>query len=66
MNDDIIKGRWKQLGAHIKRQWGRLTDDDLKVAEGDLDYLVGKVQERYGVARDEAERQVRAFGDNLH
>jgi uncharacterized protein YjbJ (UPF0337 family) len=66
MNDDIIKGRWKQLGARIKRQWGRFTDDDLKIAEGDLDYLVGKVQERYGVARDEAERQVRAFRDNLH
>ncbi|MGC1550964.1 MAG: CsbD family protein [Rhodanobacter sp.] len=66
MNEDTIKGQWKQLGGSIKKQWGKLTDDDLKVAEGNAQYLAGKVQERYGVALDEAERQVKNFQKNLH
>ncbi|MBB5206762.1 CsbD family protein [Chiayiivirga flava] len=66
MNEDIIKGKWKQLGGKAKAQWGKLTDDDLTVAEGNRDYLAGKVQERYGVARDEAEKQVRDFERSLH
>lgn len=61
MNEDTIKGQWKQLSGNIKRQWGKLTDDDLKVAEGNAEYLAGKVQERYGVTREEAEKQVKAF-----
>lgn len=61
MNDDRIKGNWKQLTGRIKAKWGDLTDDDLTRAEGTHEYLVGKVQERYGVARDEATRQVREF-----
>ena len=65
MNEDTIKGQWKQLSGSIRQQWGKLTDDDLTVAEGNAEYLVGKVQERYGVARDEAERQVRDFQRSL-
>lgn len=61
MNEDIIKGKWKQLRGEIKKQWGKLTDDDLDIAEGNRDYLVGKVQERMGIARDNAEKQVRDF-----
>lgn len=61
MNNDIIKGRWRQLTGRIKRQWGRLTEDDLAVVEGTRDYLSGRIQERYGLARDAAERQVREF-----
>lgn len=61
MNTDIIKGKWKQLNGKIKTQWGKLTDDDLTVAEGNRDYLAGKVQERYGVTKDAAEQQVRDF-----
>ena len=61
MNTDIIKGKWKQLNGQIKQQWGKLTDDDLTVAEGTRDYLSGKVQERYGVTKDVAEQQVRDF-----
>lgn len=63
MNEDTLKGKWKQLEGKIKEQWGKLTDDDIKVAEGNSEYLAGKVQERYGVARDEAERQVKDFRD---
>lgn len=65
MNDDRIKGNWKQLTGKFKAKWGELTDDDLQQAEGNRDYLVGKVQERYGIAKDEAARQVREFENNL-
>ncbi len=65
MNEDIIKGKWKQLRGQIKRQWGKLTDDDLDVVEGNHDYLVGKIQERMGIARDHAEKQVREFEGRL-
>lgn len=65
MNDDIVKGKWKQLKGQAKQTWGKLTNDDLDVAEGNRDYLVGRVQERYGVAKDEAERQVKDFERGL-
>lgn len=65
MNTDIIKGKWKQLTGRIKQQWGDLTDNDLTVAEGDREYLAGKVQERYGITRDAAVQQVRDFENTL-
>lgn len=65
MNDDIIKGKWKQLKGHAKRQWGQLTDDDLDIAEGNREYLVGKIQERTGKARDVVDREVRDFETRL-
>lgn len=61
MNTDIIKGNWKQLAGRIKQQWGELTDNDLTAAEGSREYLAGKIQERYGIARDAAMDQVRDF-----
>jgi uncharacterized protein YjbJ (UPF0337 family) len=61
MNSDTIKGKWKQLNGKIKAQWGKLTDDDLTVAEGNSEYLAGKVQERYGVTKDIAVKQVEEF-----
>jgi uncharacterized protein YjbJ (UPF0337 family) len=65
MNEDKIKGQWKQLAGKLKSKWGKLTDDDLKIVEGDSEYLAGKLQEHYGVARDEARRQVKEFGRSL-
>ena len=65
MNEDKIKGQWKQLAGQLKARWGKLTDDDLKVAEGNSEYLAGKIQERYGVARDEAQKQVKDFDSRL-
>ncbi|MFA5684630.1 MAG: CsbD family protein [Lysobacteraceae bacterium] len=65
MNQDIIQGKWKQLKGRIRSQWGDLTDDDLAAAEGHRDYLIGKVQERYGIARDKAADQVRRFEESL-
>jgi uncharacterized protein YjbJ (UPF0337 family) len=58
MNWDRIEGNWKQITGHAKEQWGKLTDDDLDVVAGRRDQLAGKIQERYGVAKDEAERQL--------
>jgi uncharacterized protein YjbJ (UPF0337 family) len=65
MNDDKIKGQWKQLAGKLKARWGKLTDDDLEVAEGNSEYLAGKIQERYGVARDEAQKQIKEFDSRL-
>jgi len=65
MNEDKIKGQWKQLQGKLKAHWGKLTDDDLRVAEGNAEYLAGKLQERYGIARDEATRQIREFDRDL-
>ena len=65
MNDDKIKGQWKQLHGKLKAQWGKLTDDDLKIADGNVEYLAGKLQERYGIARDEARKQVAEFNKGL-
>ena len=65
MNDDKIKGQWKQLHGKLKAQWGKLTDDDLKVADGNSEYLIGKLQERYGIARDEARKQLKDFDARL-
>ena len=64
MNEDRIKGQWKQLQGKLKARWGKLTDDDLKVAEGSSEYLAGKLQERYGIARDEAMKQLKEFDES--
>ncbi|HEY9021036.1 MAG: CsbD family protein [Paracoccaceae bacterium] len=58
MNWDIIEGKWKQFTGSAKENWGKLTDDDLDQASGKRDQLIGKIQEKYGIARDEAEKQV--------
>ena len=61
MNRDRIEGNWLQLKGKVKQKWGKLTDDDLAAIEGKRDVLLGKIQERYGIARDEAERQLEEF-----
>lgn len=66
MNKDTIGGKWKQLRGRIQTQWGKLTNDDLDVVEGNGEYLAGKIQERYGVAKDEATKQVRDFERSVH
>jgi uncharacterized protein YjbJ (UPF0337 family) len=58
MNSDQMEGKWKQMKGSWKSRGGKLTDDDLTVIEGQKDQLVGRVQERYGIARDEAQKQV--------
>ncbi|MBD8144042.1 CsbD family protein [Pantoea agglomerans] len=58
MNRDEASGNWKQFKGKMKEKWGKLTDDDMQVIEGKRDQLVGKIQERYGSTKDEAEREV--------
>jgi uncharacterized protein YjbJ (UPF0337 family) len=58
MNWDRVEGNWKQLTGKVKEQWGKLTEDDITVINGKQDQLVGRIQERYGIAKDEAQRQV--------
>lgn len=61
MNEDILKGKWTQLKGTVREQWGKLTNDDLDQIQGQSEQLVGRIQERYGIARDEARRQVDAW-----
>ena len=61
MNDDVFKGKWMQLKGQIKEKWGDLTDDDLDTVAGQRDQLVGRIQERYGLAKDEVNRQLDAL-----
>ena len=61
MNQDRIQGRWKQWKGKLKEQWGKLTDDDLDVIAGRRDQLLGRIQERHGLARADADRQVREW-----
>ena len=66
MNKDIIAGKWTQLKGQAQAKWGKLTDDDFDVSQGDSKYLVGKLQERYGYDRERAETEVKDFERTLH
>ncbi|MBD2865876.1 CsbD family protein [Paenibacillus oceani] len=57
MNQDVIKGNWKQLKGEAQKQWGKLTNDDLDVINGEKEKFVGKLQERYGYAKDKAQEE---------
>lgn len=65
MNWDRIEGNWRQFKGRVKAQWGKLTDDDIDIIEGKRDQLVGKIQEQYGITKDEAEKQVDLFGSSF-
>lgn len=61
MNTDIIEGNWGQLKGKIKEQWGKLTDDELTKIDGKKDVLLGKLQEKYGLGKNEAEKHLDTF-----
>jgi uncharacterized protein YjbJ (UPF0337 family) len=65
MNWDRVEGNWKQFTGKVKEKWGKLTDDDLQVINGQQDQLVGRIQERYGVAKEEAQKQVKNWVGGL-
>jgi uncharacterized protein YjbJ (UPF0337 family) len=65
MNWDQIAGNWKQMTGRARQQWGKLTDDDLALVNGHREELVGRIQERYGIGREEADRQVREWESKL-
>ena len=58
MNRDILEGKWKQLKGAARTQWGKLTDDDVDIVAGNYEQLVGRLQERYGVDKEEASKMV--------
>jgi uncharacterized protein YjbJ (UPF0337 family) len=58
MNEDVLRGKWLKMRGQVKQWWGRLTDDDLDRIDGNVDELAGTLQERYGYAREEAEREI--------
>ncbi|WP_438432001.1 CsbD family protein [Gorillibacterium sp. sgz500922] len=64
MDENVLKGKWKQIKGEAKKQWGKLTDDDLDVIAGEKDKLIGKIQERHGHTKDEAERQYHDWKSN--
>lgn len=61
MNESILKGKWNQVKGSVKKHWGELTDDDLDVVEGNAQILSGKIQERYGKTKDEADKEIKEF-----
>ena len=65
MNWDQIEGNWKQVKGVVRERWGKLTDDDVDVIAGKRDILLGKIQEKHGIAREEAEKELKAFEDSL-
>ena len=65
MQEDILKGKWKQLQGDVKRLWGRLTDDDIQVIEGSRDKLAGILQERYGYTRQAVDEKIADFLEDM-
>lgn len=65
MNEDILKGKWKQLKGTVQAKWGHITDDEFDIIEGNSEKLVGCVQENAGIAREEAEKEVKEWMDSL-
>ena len=65
MNWNEIEGRWSTVCGKVKETWGELTDDDLKQISGKKDQLVGKLQEKYGIAKEEASKKADAFADSI-
>ena len=59
MNNDIIKGEWKEVSGAVQKQWGKLTNDDLAMINGDRTKLAGSIQKAYGIQKDEAEKQLK-------
>ena len=66
MSRDVIKSRWPQIGGKLKRKWSKLKDDDVNHTEGSREYLMGKLQERYGISKEKADVQVKEFERSLH
>lgn len=63
MNNDMIKGEWKEIKGAVQKKWGKLTNDDLAMINGDRTKLAGSIQKAYGIQRDEAEKQLKEWED---
>jgi uncharacterized protein YjbJ (UPF0337 family) len=65
MNWDRVQGNWKQFKGQVQQKWGKLTDDQFAAINGQREILAGKIQEAYGIGRDEAERQIQDLANSL-
>ena len=65
MNEEVLKGEWKELKGKIKAKWGQLTDDDVAELEGNMDKVAGHLQQRYGYAKERAEKEYDDFKKSL-
>jgi uncharacterized protein YjbJ (UPF0337 family) len=65
MNWDRVAGNWKQMKGKAKEKWAKLTDDDLTYVDGKRDQLLGRIQERYGIQKDIAEKQLKEWESTL-
>jgi uncharacterized protein YjbJ (UPF0337 family) len=61
MDEDVLKGKWKEIKGSVKEKWGKLTDDDLTAVEGEKEKLLGLLQQKYGYAKDKAEQEYKDF-----
>lgn len=66
MNRDIAEGKWRQFKGQIKEKWANITDDDLEAAEGSSERLIGKLQERQGLAKEDAKEQLEELKQSIH
>ena len=66
MNEDQFKGKWNQIKGEVKKKWAKLTDDDLKYAEGSMDKLVGRIQERTGDEKEAIKKEINRFLESHH
>jgi uncharacterized protein YjbJ (UPF0337 family) len=66
MNWDQLEGKWKHATGKVKENWGKLTDSDMEVIRGRRDQLIGKIQERYGILKEEAQKQADEFTKTLY
>lgn len=65
MNEQQLQGRWTELKGKVKERWGRLTDDELTQINGRKEQLLGKIQVKYGIARERAEKELKRFMDSM-
>lgn len=65
MNWEEVEGKWKQLKGLVKEKWGKLTDDDLDIIAGKKEQLVGRIQQRYGITKEEAETQIENWNPRI-
>jgi uncharacterized protein YjbJ (UPF0337 family) len=61
VHKDILKGKWMQLRGDVRKWWGKVTDDDVDQIQGDMERFLGKLQQRYGYTREQAERELNEF-----
>jgi uncharacterized protein YjbJ (UPF0337 family) len=66
MNTDTLKGQWQQVKGNIRKQWGKLTDDDMDQIQGDAEILAGKLQERYGRSKEEVQKELDTWLETQH